>query len=105
MVLIRYIIKGIKWQGYAGNETHCRHFAIGSERMDTGNYEKNYDFGCSGLVRVNRNPGDKSMKCGLIFRFGSVWIGVHWSSYNRRFCCNLIPCVTIWITLQGGKTP
>jgi len=45
------------------------------------------------------------MKYGLIFRPGSLWFGVHWSSYNKRFCINLIPCVTLWITLPGGNTP
>ncbi|UJM85293.1 hypothetical protein [Rhodanobacter denitrificans] len=46
-----------------------------------------------------------AMKKGLLFRPGSLWIGVHWSRHNRRFCINLIPCVTIWITLAGGNTP
>lgn len=45
------------------------------------------------------------MKTGLLVRKGSFWVGVHYSPYNRRYCINLIPCVTIWITLNGGKTP
>jgi len=37
------------------------------------------------------------MKCGLLFRLGSFWIGAHWSAENGRLCVNLIPCMTIWI--------
>ncbi len=45
------------------------------------------------------------MKAGILVRGGSAWVGVHWSSYNRRFCINLVPFVTIWITLKGGNVP
>jgi len=45
------------------------------------------------------------MKCGILFRKGSLWIGVHWSKGNRRLCINLIPCVTFWITLKYGNVP
>lgn len=45
------------------------------------------------------------MKTGLLTRAGSFWVGIHWSSYNRRICINLIPCVTWWITLPGGNPP
>jgi hypothetical protein len=45
------------------------------------------------------------MKAGFLFRPGSFWIGVHWSPYNKRFCINVIPMVTLWVTLAGGVTP
>jgi hypothetical protein len=45
------------------------------------------------------------MKYGLIFRWNSVWVGVHWSPANRRACINLIPFFTLWITLDGGVVP
>jgi hypothetical protein len=45
------------------------------------------------------------MRCGLKFQLGGVWIGAHYSPYNRRWCINLIPCVTVWVTLKGGKVP
>lgn len=45
------------------------------------------------------------MKAGILFRWGSCWIGAHWSPGNRRLCINLIPFVTIWITAPGGVTP
>lgn len=42
---------------------------------------------------------------GLLVRLSSLWVGAHWSSYNRRLCVNLLPCVTVWGTLPGGNTP
>lgn len=42
---------------------------------------------------------------GWLFRLGSFWIGAHWSSANRRLCINLIPTVTFWVCLPGGRTP
>ena len=45
------------------------------------------------------------MKAGMLFRWASLWVGVHYSSYNRRFCINPIPCVTVWVVLKGGVTP
>lgn len=45
------------------------------------------------------------MRYGILFRPGSLWVGAHWSKGNRRLCINLIPCVTIWITLRGGVVP
>lgn len=42
---------------------------------------------------------------GWLVRKESLWVGVHYSEYNKRFCINLIPCVTLWITQPGGKAP
>ncbi len=42
---------------------------------------------------------------GLIARLGSLWVGAHWSPYNKRLCINLIPCVTWWMIWEGGKRP
>lgn len=46
-----------------------------------------------------------TMRCGLLFRWQSFWLGVHYSPANRRFCINVVPCVTFWITLAGGFCP
>ena len=48
---------------------------------------------------------ERRLHIGVLWRAGSCWIGVHWSPYNRRLCINLLPCVTIWIVLAGGKAP
>lgn len=45
------------------------------------------------------------MKAGILFRWASLWIGVHYSAYNKRFCINVVPCITLWIVLPGGVTP
>lgn len=45
------------------------------------------------------------MKTGLLFRWGSAWIGCHWSPYNKRLCVNVIPFVTVWVCLPGGNPP
>ncbi len=36
------------------------------------------------------------MKCGVLIRLSSLWVGAHWSPFQRRLCVNLIPCVTFW---------
>lgn len=42
---------------------------------------------------------------GILFRLTSLWIGVHYSHREKRYCVNLLPCVTIWIALPGGQRP
>lgn len=42
---------------------------------------------------------------GLLISKRALWVGAHYSGYNRRLCINLLPCVTFWITLPGGKEP
>ncbi len=45
------------------------------------------------------------MRYGTIFRWGSCWVGWHWSRHNKRLCINLIPCLTFWIVWPGGNLP
>lgn len=45
------------------------------------------------------------MKAGILCRVGSAWLGVHYSKFNKRWCINIIPCVTIWIAGKEGKEP
>ncbi|MDT4328509.1 hypothetical protein ACQE3D_10825 [Methylomonas sp. MS20] len=42
---------------------------------------------------------------GWLIRPGSLWIGAHWSSANKRLCINLLPCVTVWVVMPGGVAP
>jgi len=42
---------------------------------------------------------------GILFRLRSFWIGVHYSDNTKRFCINLIPCVTVWVILKDGVAP
>ena len=39
------------------------------------------------------------------FSLTSAWIGVHYSKRERRVCINLVPFVTIWVALKGGRRP
>lgn len=48
-------------------------------------------------------PG--TYKCGWLMRWGSFWVGAHWSQQNKRLCVNPLPFVTFWITWPGGRTP
>jgi hypothetical protein len=45
------------------------------------------------------------MKVGFKFQPGGLWIGAHWSKPNRRWCINLLPCLTVWVALKGGRCP
>ena len=55
-------------------------------------------------------PARKGWHCdhkrfGVLFRWGSLWVGGHWSPRNRRVCINLVPCVTFWFIRKGGIAP
>lgn len=39
---------------------------------------------------------------GILFRKESFWIGLHYSKACKRFCLNLIPCITIWFIKKDG---
>jgi hypothetical protein len=45
------------------------------------------------------------LQCGILFNTGAWWIGVHYSPYNKRYCINVLPCITIWISLPDGNVP
>lgn len=42
---------------------------------------------------------------GVLTNPHALWVGLHYSRWNRRFCLNIVPCITLWITLEGGDTP
>lgn len=44
-------------------------------------------------------------RMGFKARLGSLWVGAHWSSYNKRLCVNILPCLTIWFVWPGGVGP
>ena len=45
------------------------------------------------------------MRCGILFRVMSFWIGFHYSYSCKRICINILPCITLWISFNGGKIP
>jgi hypothetical protein len=42
---------------------------------------------------------------GVLFQPLALWIGAHYSGFSRRWCINVLPCVTLWICRDGGKVP
>ncbi len=56
-----------------------------------------YSYGAKRPINVKRR--------GFIFRWKSFWLGLHYSDYNKRYCLNIIPCVTFWWIGKGGKMP
>lgn len=45
------------------------------------------------------------MKIGILYQPGALWIGAHYSPFCKRWCINIIPLITFWIMLEGGKEP
>jgi hypothetical protein len=44
-------------------------------------------------------------RVGVLFRWGSIWVGAHWSGPHKRLCVNFVPFVTVWVTAPGGDVP
>ncbi|MBP8150223.1 MAG: hypothetical protein KAY21_10940 [Limnohabitans sp.] len=42
---------------------------------------------------------------GIFFNRSALWIGAHYSPANRRWCINVVPCTTFWLTLPSGNVP
>lgn len=66
--------------------------------------EKVKDLPGSEITPAKPNPTAR-IRCGLLFRATSFWVGMHYSNFDKRFCINLLPCITFWITLPGGHIP
>lgn len=44
----------------------------------------------------------RTWACGLLYNECALWVGVHYSSQNKRYCINLIPFLTFWYCGPGG---
>jgi len=62
-------------------------------------------------VHILRGP-DRRVKekvtqttTGWLVRKESLWIGAHYSSAERRWCINFVPCITFFIVFPGGNLP
>ena len=42
------------------------------------------------------------MQYGILFRPQSFWIGIHYSIACKRYCLNILPCITIWWCSETG---
>jgi hypothetical protein len=56
-------------------------------------------------VAMHVAPGAQGVRIGVKFQLGGLWVGAHYSTYNRRLCVNVLPCCTVWITLKDGIAP
>lgn len=61
------------------------------------------------LWRTFRIDGEVYVKqgihWGMLFNPHAWWIGVHYSQYNKRYCINLIPFLTVWVAYPDGTAP
>lgn len=53
------------------------------------------------IIKTN-NPILFQKKWGVLVRLESAWIGLHYSKSCKRFCLNILPCITIWWIKEGG---
>ena len=51
------------------------------------------------VARVN------DCQTGMLFNPRSFWMGFYYSKFNKRYCLNIIPAVTVWWCNKGGKKP
>ena len=54
---------------------------------------------------ADRASRTNTWRCGVLVRLASCWVGAHYSAFDRRWCINPLPCVTVWLTLPGGHLP
>lgn len=58
------------------------------------------------VTRTQRSTRyEPKWSCGLLFNKHAWWVGVHYSTFTRRACINLVPWLTVWVRLPGGKEP
>ena len=50
-------------------------------------------------------PAKRAWSAGVLWNPNALWVGSHYSPYNKRHCINLVPCLTVWVRLSGGKEP
>lgn len=57
------------------------------------------------IVTVRGRLKRLGIKFGLLFNPHALWIGAHYSAYNKRVCINVLPFVTVWVCAEDGKEP
>lgn len=41
----------------------------------------------------------------MLYNECALWVGVHYSPSNRRYCINVLPFFTFWYSAEGGCEP
>lgn len=57
-----------------------------------------------GCISVH-HPSVPGWAWGLLFNPYALWVGSHYSKHHKRYCINLIPGLTLWVTKRGGQEP
>lgn len=42
---------------------------------------------------------------GVLFNPKALWIGAHYGAHQKRWCVNILPCLTVWWAKPGGYLP
>lgn len=42
---------------------------------------------------------------GVLVNPKALWIGGHYSEHHKRWCINILPCLTVWWAKPGGYLP
>ena len=62
-------------------------------------------FQITGLICNGMKHLIKKSKYGLLINKNSLWVGIHYSNFNKRWCINIFPMITIWFIKKSGKKP
>jgi hypothetical protein len=57
------------------------------------------------LGQIGRGMMSVKVLYGVLFNPYALWVGAHYSTYNRRLCINVLPMLTFWIVFKGGTVP
>lgn len=54
--------------------------------------------------------GYTSYRCGwgavgILFNSKALWVGAHYGEHHKRWCINILPCLTVWWAKPGGYLP
>jgi len=50
-------------------------------------------------------PARKGWAFGVLVNTNALWVGAHYSAATKRWCINVLPCLTVWFTKRGGDAP
>lgn len=88
---------------------HAKQVVVDGVKFDTFDWcQKSRGHWGAHVTRYGETWGGwhlRDCRAGVLFRWGSLWIGAHWAGNHKRLCVNLIPCVTLWLVLPGGDAP
>jgi hypothetical protein len=54
---------------------------------------------------VTSVPARKGWAFGVLVNTNALWVGAHYSAATKRWCINVLPCLTVWFTKRGGDAP